>query len=340
MVKIKFVTATALSQIDTSVAASKTENSKIVVKKMKVLSENSKGAPSFFKNPIFTGNSMRGLFRRTALEIILNEAIKKGLSLKKGTVLDADNFHLMNCGGGNTHQTQPFDVEAKVRELNPLVSLLGASLAISGKLKTSNMIPLLVDEDNDNESYYVGENEEGRIYSSITTTETFIKGDDLLDAKGNAKYLSDEEIKDWHARASENSQAVSKSRSDEKATKVKKETIKSILDREFVVPGVSFYGSFRESEKLTDIEKGLIVRVFEKMVLENLGSNKSRDFGCVNYDLTYDDGSKIKTKINKYLESEIVLKDYKKETKTYIKAFDNWLENMTEENLNLTNVLV
>jgi len=251
----------------------------------------------------------------------------------------------MNVGGGNDFQRQLFETVDKVRDLNPVLSVFGASLAISGKIKTSNFIPYKSFVDGVPE-YYAYETEDGRLFSSIEYDDNFYKMDDLLDKKGNAKLVSDDVIMAWRERAEENIKLISASRdenNDEKNSsnkKIKKETIKSQLRRKFVIRGVDFYGSFGEIEELSPVERGMIYKAIEVFVLENLGANEARNFGLVNYNIEYKDGSILETKVNEFLEPVITKKAYNDEVMSSINAFNEWLETLSEENLFISDILV
>lgn len=326
-IKIKGTTATELCQIDKSEKATAVKNPKIVIKNQKVLAKNSFGNKVLATTPIYTGNSFRGKLRRKALEFLIDSIIRKGLKLPS----DA-NFNLMNAGGGNDFQAQKFEVVDNIRQLNPIISVFGASLAVPGKLVTPNLIPFKTVE-SDLLEYYFGETEDGKLYSTITTTETFIKCDDLLTKSGNARFLDDESIAAWRDKVEGNNKDRASSRaaadSDEK---VKKESIKSMNDREFIVRGVDLYSSIESSSNMTPIERGMIYKAIEEVSLESLGSNSSRGFGKINYEICFDENSILETKVDHYLKAHIIKKSYSAEVMEDIKAFESWLENIEENN--------
>lgn len=325
-IKIKCTTATELCQIDKSEKASAVKNPKIVIKNQKVLAKNSFGNKVLATTPIYTGNSLRGKLRRKALEFLLDTIIKKGLKLPS----DA-NFNLMNAGGGNDFQAQKFEVVDNIRQLNPIISVFGASLAVPGKLVTPNLIPFKTVE-SDLLEYYFGETEDGKLYSTITTTETFIKCDDLLTKSGNARFLNDELIALWRDKVEGNNKDRASSRAADSDEKVKKESLKSMNDREFIIRGVDLYSSIESSSNMTPIEKGMIYKAIEEVSLESLGSNSSKGFGKINYEICFDENSILETKIDHYLKAHIIKKSYSDEVIENIKAFENWLEKVEEYN--------
>jgi len=339
-IKIKGTLQTELCQIEGSGLNPLTKKNEIYIKKQKVLVENVNGVKKPVRIPFFSGNSFRSKLRRAATEILLQKGREKGFTIKNPM-----DFHLMNAGGGNDFQKQPYDIEDKVRELNPVLSVFGASLALVGKIVTPNLIPYrFVDSENGIKEYYVGENEEdGTLYSTIEFDDTFYKKDDILDRAGNAKYLSPELIQEWQEAVEDNQKAIAKNRnSGGDKNGVKKESIRSALLRKFIVRGTDFYTSLSEValQELTPIERGLVYKALEKVVLMNLGSNIARDFGKFAYTISFADGSELVTYVDEYNVTSIVKADYKGEVKESIKAFEQWLENdFTEEAFKVSETL-
>lgn len=333
MVEVTFTTATELAQIDKAQEArERTDKTHLIkMKQIKVLVETPKGVKTLV-TPYYTGNGFRGKLRRKCFELILQKVAERNLKITP------EAFHLMNAGGGSTYSQQSFEVEKQVRELNPLVSVFGASLAISGKLKTSNLMPYRNINEDSGEYYYAFDEKEEKIFSTITQKNMLVKIDDLLDRRGTAKYVSDEVIQEWQETSLDNIKNVSATRDSDK--KIKKETIRSNFNHEFVIRGVDFYGSIGEIDALSDIEKGMIYKALESLVLENLGAYKSKNFGLCNYTLKYEDGSILKTKVNEYLKPQIIQKDYKEETQGCIESFEKWLEELTEESILIEKILI
>lgn len=334
-IKIKATTATELCQIEKSIPATATTPSRIIPKVQKVIMNNSKGIEKELLTPIYSGNGFRGMLRRLSLKILLEKAIEK-----KFKFTNAVDFHLNNAGGGNNYQRQPFDIEDMVRDCNILVSVFGTSLAIGGKIKTPTLMPYRHVEGGVKE-YYYSERKDGSLYSPRMFDETFYKRDDVVDRKGNAKYLSKEATEEWLEHVRENQEATAKGR--ESGEKVSKDTIKANLARDYVVRGTDFYTALSEMStyKMTEPEKGMVYKALELLVLENLGSNEARDFGLMEYEISFQDGSSLTTSVDEYLEPTITKKDYKKEVKASIAAFDDWLENTFDEaSFNLVNILV
>jgi len=328
MIKIIATTATELCQIRNS------ENDVINPMKQKVIVSNSKGMSTFFSTPIYSGNSFRGKLRRASLEMMMEKAVEKDINI---STLD---FHLMNSGGGSNFQAQNFETVKAVRGINPLVSLFGASLAISGKLITPNLIPYRNVEDGEKE-YYMHETEDGRIFSTIITNETnrdqFVTPDDLLDRRGNARFLDEEQIIEWEEEAGENQSDRARTRNSENndGNKVKKKTIKAFLARDYVIRGVDFYTSLSPMPtcELTELEYGMLVRALERVIVSNFGSNTARDFGKMEFNIDFNDGSELETAVDAFGTAKIVKKTYKGKTKEAVALFDDWLENDFSQNV-------
>ena len=330
MIKLKATTVSPLRQID------KTENDVIRVKRGTFLIDFD-GITKTLKTPIFTANGLRGILRREATAIMLEAAEKNGISINGAT-----NFHLMNAGGGNNFQAQAFDIENKVRALNPLVSLLGTSLAVRGKLSVSDLIPKRLGDDGMSLCY--GISEDGRIYSNITQVEAIIKEDAALSRSPNSRFLSEEEIIEWELAVSDNQSQRAATKDKSGDAKVKKMSIKHIQSRESVVAGVDFYSSIVPIDgatQITDIEKGLLVRAVERVVKRAIGSNFNTGNGKMNYEVTLFEDSTIVAKYDDEFDYKVnVETNYNKEVKSYCKAFDTWAADMTEESIQLDKILV
>lgn len=340
MINIKFTTMSPLAQIDKSEAASLIKNSTIKVKTQKTFVENSSGAKKILFTPIYTGNGYRGMLRRETMAVML-EALAKNTKDGEKLIASPEDYHLVNAGGGNLYQSQPHDVEKKVRLLNPQISLFGASLAIEGKLKVANFIPY-EELDNGEYGHVFTENSEGKVYSSILANSTIIVKDGILDGDKNSQYLTREQITQWINSTSENAKARASARNseDKKDEKVKKTSMRGAVDREYVAVGVDFFGSITVKAELTNIEKGLLLKGLERSILNNLGSTSSNDFGKVEYIIEIEEESILETSVDKYGKCIISNKKYSSEVDKYINETDEFLKNITTENFAITNILV
>ncbi len=339
MINISFQTKSPLCQIDKSEDATSVKNSIIRVKKQKVFVENKHGQKKPLSVPIYTGNGFRGMLRRETMAVML-EALAKNTNGSEKLIATPEDYHLMNSGGGNLYQEQPFDIEDKVRELNPQVSLFGASLAIKGKLRVSNLVPFEKDE-NGEVFYQFHESKEGNVFSSILADTTVIVRDGILDRDRNSQYLTREQIEEWLEKSDANIKARAKDRENEdRNTKVKKQTIRGAIDREYVAVGVDFFGGISEREKLTNVEKGLLVLGLEKAVLNNLGSTSANDFGKVKYTIEIDKDSKLETDVDEYGKCVISNRHYSDDLKNCIKEAEAFLQNISKENFEITKILI
>ena len=339
---VKFTTVQPLCQIHDSQPADARNPSRILLKRQKVMGVTKLGAKLAFNSPYYTGNGFRGMLRREMLNIMLNNFIKNDGDTSK---ISAVSFHLMNAGGGNNFQSQAFKIEDKVRELNPLISLFGTSLAIEGKLNISNLVPYDIDENGEKYHPYIElENDKGNpfLLSSIVGVSKAIKQDGIIDRDKNSSFLTKETIIQWIEDNLENIKKRNANRENKNSdTKVKKTGIKGVFEREYVAIGVDFYGSITNRNKfsLTDIEKGLLIKSLEQAVLNNLGSTEANDFGKVEYSITIDEDSKLETSVNEYNECIISKRAYSKKTQSYIEQADEFLKNISIENLLIENVL-
>lgn len=338
MIAISFQTRSPLCQID------KTEEDKIrkiqmiKTKKQKVFVENKHGQKKALFVPIYTGNGFRGMLRRETMAVML-EALAKNAKDGEKLIATPEDYHLMNAGGGNLYQEQPFEIEDEVRKLNPQLSLFGASLAIKGKLRVSNLVPFEKDQ-NDEIFYQFYESKEGEVFSSILANTTIISRDGILDRDKNSQYLTREQVKEWLEKSEENKKARTQNRnSEDDNEKVNKSTIRNIIEREYVAVGVDFYGGISEREKLTNIERGLLILGLEKAVLNNLGATSANDFGKVKYTIDIENDSKLETDVDEYGKCFISSRHYSDELKKCIKETEEFLQNISKENFEISRIL-
>jgi len=331
MINISFQTKSPLCQISTS------EDTSIKIKKQKVLVENKHGRKTSLYVPIYTGNGFRGMLRRETMAVMLEAYAKNSKSGEK-IMASPEDYHLMNAGGGNAYPNQPFNVEDKVRELNPQISLFGASLAVKGKIRVSNFVPFEKNENSD-VFYQFYESQEGHVFSSIIGESKIVVRDGILDRNQNSQYLTREQIEDWLEKNDTNTKERAKDReSDEKNTK--KKTMRGLVTREYVAVGVDFFGGISEIEKLTIIEKGLLVLGLERAILNNLGAVSSNDFGKVKYTIEIDKDSKLETDINKYGQCTISSRYYSEELEKCLKETQKFLKNISKETFDIAKLLI
>ena len=333
-VKIQVKNITPLCQIEGNrkerfelLSNEKSRNPEIDVTTVKTITILYEGIP--VEIPIYTANGFRGLLRR----VIGAEIIAK--SLEKGINVSPSNFHLMMAGGGNNYQTQPFEVEEQIRELNPLISVFGTSLAIEGKLMVTHLTP-------EDPLIKIKETDDGTLrgYSQLLKRYVFIKKDDLLQKTKYGRLLSKEDIINWEKEVKESQKQRKEEREiGEKATK--KKAIQSILAKYYVIPNTKFIGFLGNKYPLTEIEEGMLISGLRKIVTENLGSTLNLGFGICDWEIDIgESGSKIiaKSKQENIFDKEIslVLSD---EDEEKLKRYNDWLENLEPKNIQIDKIL-
>lgn len=280
--------------------------------------------------PYYSGNGWRGLLHREVADIVMKKALEKGIKI------DATNFHLLSAGGGSNYQTQDLAVELKIRELNPIASVFGISLAVEGKLMISDLEPT--------DKMYKEKKDKTGYYSELTKTTSYIKKDSLVQDKTSyGRILSLEDI----AAYNEENEMVQEQRKDARETgenTVKKLGIQAYNKREYIVPGATLNGYIGAKKEFTDIEKGMILVGFTKVAKKQLGSTHNLGFGVVNYIITCEeDGSErevIVTSTNeKNIFNPVVDFRFSDEEHKCINAFNAWLEEITEDNILLSKTL-
>ena len=312
---------------------------------------------SLVKIPIYTGNGFRGLLRRKMSEIILEEATKKGIKI------DTTNYFMMVAGGGANYQKQEFSVVQKVKELNPVISILGTSLAVPGKLIVTDLIPdnyrdflyttkrrndEEINTDDKSSEFGDFENTSSDVGTSfkkcaLIKERTFTKKDDVIAQTKYGRFLSSEDIRDWEDKM-ENEKIKDKKEESDRLT------IQSILNAEYIIPGTKFTGYITlKSEDLTDIEYGLLLKALANLTGEFLGASSSIGFGIMNYNFFDNDkitdknrdGEEIIASLvedNNLLQRKISITEREHE-QNCIAEFDKWLANLNEDNINISKLM-
>jgi len=307
------------------------DNMELDVVTIKTITKLYEGIP--VNIPVFTANGFRGLLRRELSSIMVEEYIKKGHSIKP------KDFHLMFAGGGSDYQTQPFEIVDEVRRLNPVISLFGTSLAVEGKLMITDLYPV-------DEMVSAKTDKDGNVYyrSELVKRIIFTKKDDLISQTEYSRLVKKEDIAAWENEVLESQKKRAEERGKDKdlvAEKTKKKAIQAILARYYVIPNTEFKGGIDTKYPLTDIEKGGLIRALMRITNKQLGAVKSLGYGICDYDITIDDESKItaRTKDDNLFRKDIsyVLSD---EAEKYVKAFDDWLEGISPENIEISKVLI
>ena len=338
LVNISFKTESPLMQ--TKVDLNKTKGGGTTeIKKMPVL------VGSEVKEvPFYSSNGIDGKFRRIGTSIILDAAIRKGITIDKEFV---KSYHYMaNGGGSGTEKESSLGIAERetLKGLNPLISLFGTGLIVSGKIIIHNFLPSkrII---NDESMYYSGEikDKPGFFWnkSKLIGTDTIIKRDDILDYNNYArKFFTVEDVNEWQKEVEENR---SKRKADKDAGKSKNESekksdIQNIISREYIIPGVEFYSSVAMKEEWSDIEKGLFYSILREFVKYPLGAIVNKGWGVVSFNIKNAEGDTIMRsypKDEEYL-SEIQIDDtFTDKENACVSAFDNWLKNITVDNIDI-----
>ena len=320
--EIKFTTVTPLCQIkgQESKMIDGKERKYIGVQKMGVLFGSDK---KYFKTPFFTANGFRGKLRRAITDMIVTKAVENGASLGKSPTDKAKSFHAMNAGSSVTYNRPTFKDEDEVRKNNPLVSLLGTSLAISGKVAVLPLIPKQIDQVGDM-TYCYHTSDEGHVYSNIVEIQTFYKKDDIVDHAPTTEKLGEDVIVEWEKLAREDGT----------------QSASHVQAREVVIPGVDFFGGIVSLSELTDVEIGMLLRGLEAVAHKRLGSANSIGLGLVNYEIVINGGDGIiRSREDKFGTETIVSSEYSPELLEKTSLFDAWLENIDSSNIDVNGML-
>jgi CRISPR type IV-associated protein Csf2 len=343
MFKVQAKVVSQFAQIESG------ESDGILLKKNSCYVKNSFGVAKKVSVPILTGNGFRGMLRREGLNLILNTLMQKGLNTDGKNLISTANFNLMNAGGGNDFQSQAYEIEAKVRELNPLISLFGISLAITGKISTPNFQAYEnLEEDfyDNNATFYdcqmpLRQSEDGRLFSSIIEKEYFCKKDDMFNGGENTKYLTQEQMILRREEVEGSNAERKKQLANKDDKKEKKKDIRTYLFKEYVPKGVNFYSYIEDinENSLTKLEKGFLILALESLVTKRIGAYKARGFGSFKYDILFDDGSKLSTEVDEITFKATLFREYTKELEECVLEARNWLDNLTEENVKIAEIL-
>lgn len=347
-IQIKFTTVTPLCQIvgvdEKKINGKQVKYTAVQKMPMYIMAGDEK---VFVKMPVYTANGFRGKLRREATGLLYEKAIEKGLSLGKNALVIAKSFHAQNAGSNVTYNNCPLELEREIREVNPVVSLLGTSLAISGKINVSPMLP----KEKDLEGNLVfpiakSTGDVVKYFSKCASIVVSYKKDDLLTKSDNTKFFTFAQLNEWEQLVGESkSDKIAaekfnkdKKEDEEKVKKVENLNAGHVISTEEVNVGTDFYGSIVSSDVLTEIEKGLLISSLVKMAKKPLGANNSHGRGKVNYEITFGE-SIIRSEWNEYMSSSTVSVTLDNEAQTYVNSFDEWLESIEEKNIQIGNML-
>lgn len=284
--------------------------------------------------PIYTGNGFRGLLRRVMAKLIISAAGAKGIELT------ASDLFIMINGGGSNYSAQSIEVENKVRQLNPQVSLFGVSLAIAGRLIVTDLVPInpLIRE------YSNDDNDTVFSKSGLIKKMTFTTKDDVLVHSKYGKLINENEMVKWidEQTITQNKRKQERNEDMSSEEKTKKTGTQAIFQKEYIVPGTTLKGniSVRDGE-ISMLEYGLLLKTLEEMTKETLGSSGSIGFGIANYRIDVNKKNIITSIADEdYQLEKNVNTFYADHENKAIKTAEKWLNNITEENVCLKDVLI
>lgn len=284
--------------------------------------------------PYYSGNSFRGIMHRE---------IASYITKRIGTMLSPSDYHLNFAGGGSNFQDQTLDTVEKIRELNPLVSVFGASLAIEGKLMVSNLEP--------SNKFWRDANDGDYRYSGLRSSVTYTKVDDLIKAGVNDKYsgvvshANKEEYLEINSDIQEaRALAREKAKKGDKSEKIKKASIQSFNKAECIIIGATLVNFIGEKIEFTKIERGLLLKAIELMMSRQLGGLKNKGYGVMSYSVQVEDETSIRevmssSKNDNDIYNPIVSKQYSDEEQECLDAFESWLDSATAANLEVSKLL-
>ncbi len=285
--------------------------------------------------PYYSGNSFRGIMHREIANYVMKRI---------GERLSPADYHLNYAGGGSNYQTQTLDVVAKIRELNPIVSVFGTSLAVEGKLMISNLEPV--------NKFWRENQETGARYSGLRDSLMYIKKDDILDGGALDKYsaiVSDDDKDDYISRNSDVQEARAIAREKVKNTgseteKIQKESVKSYNKAECIIIGATLVSYVGKKSDFTQIEKGMLLKGLELMMSQQLGGIKNKGYGVMSYSVVTEDAgsarevmSSSKNELDIY--KPIISLQLSSEERECVAAFEQWIDTATIANMKVSDYL-
>lgn len=325
-IKIIGKTVTPLSQIEDSSTVNGVPT--VQIKKQATMVDG-----DLVNIPLYSGNGWRGqLHREMANEIMVT-------ALSKGIKVDRKDFHINAAGGGSNYQSQELNIVNQVRDLNPICSIFGVSLAVEGKLMISDLVPV---------DAKIVDGKYGK-YSKIVQTANYIKKDDLLNGETSqySKILTDEDIEQYNEDNEDVQTARKKEREDEDSkSSVGKLSIKAYNAREYIVPGTVLVSHIGSKIEMTSIEKGALLCGVEKMMKKQIGSTQNLGFGVMEYTITIENENggtstvmtSVKNENNIY--NPIVETFYNDEQKDCIADYKDWLKDITKDSVGISKYMV
>lgn len=126
--------------------------------------------------PYLPANGIRGLLRRLATKKLV-DAVKENDKIEE---LKDTDLHAMLSGSGVSKSGLKFKEIEEIREKNPILSLFGTGILISGKLKVADATP----QDKENAK-------------NLVRRQTFVKVDDILMGTKFSQLYTKKQIEEW-----------------------------------------------------------------------------------------------------------------------------------------------
>ena len=316
--------------------------------------------------PYFTENGLNGILRRVIAEPVYRRAKEKNISI------GAEDFHIAFAGGGlNIKENINFDLQAKIANLNKVLSLLGTGLILRRKIAVSGFVPEVKNNDYA-ASWQIGQFKDGGLYSRLVQRRTTYKKDDIIDGSEFMRLLSDDAVKEWLEKDDKNRSerkesvkcsfcgkeykdipANGKCECGQALEKAKKSGVSNIFTKEYIIPGTIMVGSIAAKEDLDDVEYGLLLLGLMNLSTRNIGAGTAYGFGVGNWSI-YDDTDNIadnayvrdakwiissKTDTNFFLKPKKVFTNFNGEQESCVEKAKQWIDAIEAENIHIYDII-
>ena len=275
--------------------------------------------------PYIPANGIRGSLRRLATKKLI-EHVKQNT---KATEIKDTDIHAMLSGSGVTSQPTTYEEELEIREKNPLLSVFGSGLVLSGKMYVADGLP------------------EEEFYKGLIRKETYVKVDDILAKTKYSNLFTKEQIAEWELSVGENSEARAEDRKLQKMAKelgekiekekTKKTSIQHYAQREYIVTNSEFFSSIK-LENVTELELGMFLHALESYVeYGRMGSTNATGFGIVDLFIADETKNLSLSRIanDDYVFNAKVDLVFTGEFKKAYDAYSNFLSKVTLDNVEL-----
>ena len=337
-IDIRAVTKTPVGIIDSA------DKGNIYIKKLVVCIGN-----TLYEVGYLPANSINGKLRRIMTELLLEKALSKGIKLTPA------DFSLMNNGGGVNQKKNKkknnkdnkgessADADAdknkdkkqtkrnakdlnEIRKLNPVISVFGTGLIISGKIAINNFIPTtdIIEKQVDHRTINFDIKKPSYIQEM-----NIAHMDDLRNVSVTAtKVFTLEELQAYQEQ-------IKVDKEDDKTS------IQMLISKEYIVPGITLHSSIMQLPDrylIEEYEYGLLLKTLEIFAAARVGSTQ-KSWGVINYDMFIDGdyGNPFlqSRSDDEYTFNVNVKPQYTSEQRKAITEADKWLDNISAENINI-----